>query len=539
MMSTLPPDLAPTAPHGAGPALEARDALPAGTRLHEFEIRGVLGVGGFGIVYRAWDTALEREVAIKEYLPSSLAARGEGAQVSLRSASDAQTYATGLRSFVNEARLLARFDHPALVQVYRFWEDNHTAYMVMPCYQGRTLQDTRRAMDRPPDEAWLRALVGPLLGALEVLHAQSCYHRDIAPDNILLQPDPAQPSGPGRPVLLDFGAARRVIADRTHDLTAILKPAFAPIEQYAESKHVLQGPWTDLYALGAVLYFCLSGKPPPPATARAVRDDLKPALEVGRVLAEAWPGLRYSPSLLQAIDAALALRPEDRPRTVAQWRALWEGEGIDLELAAPAPPVASGARVCEPSQDWASTLAQDPDEPPRSPPAARARWRWALAGGVLALCVLVGGVWSWRGWLWPVEPVTSSPPPQTVPEAAPHREATAAPATEAAVAAPATAPEPSARRSPATPPAPVRSPPPSSTSSSPVPRPATPTKPAAPQPAAGPSVPSSPREACGRRVLLALWRCLEEQCASERFASHPQCHKVREWAQNKRQEAGW
>ena len=209
-MSTLPPDFASSpAPSGTD-----HDALPPGTRFGEFEILRVLGVGGFGIVYLANDHSLEREVALKEYMPASLAARGAGPQITVRSSSFAETYAIGLRSFVNEARLLARFDHPSLVKVYRFWEDNATAYMVMPFLQGVTLRDTRRRMAHPPDEAWIRSVISPILSALELLHREGVYHRDIAPDNILLPPD-------GPPVLLDFGAARRVISDRTQSLTAI------------------------------------------------------------------------------------------------------------------------------------------------------------------------------------------------------------------------------------------------------------------------------------------------------------------------------
>ena len=145
-MSTHPPTLTkPSVP----PSGTDHDALPPGTRFGEFEILRVLGVGGFGIVYLAQDHSLEREVALKEYMPASLAARGAGPQITVRSSSFAETYAIGLRSFVNEARLLARFDHPSLVKVYRFWEDNATAYMVMPFLQGVTLRDTRRAHGAP------------------------------------------------------------------------------------------------------------------------------------------------------------------------------------------------------------------------------------------------------------------------------------------------------------------------------------------------------------------------------------------------------
>lgn len=146
---------------------EEHDALHPGTRLDEFEILRVLGAGGFGIVYLALDHVLMRQVAIKEYMPASLAARGKGAIVSVRSASLADTFATGLNSFFNEAQLLASFDHPALVKVHRFWKANGTAYMVMPYYPGQTLKEVCGAMRTAPDEAWLRSLVEPLLGALD------------------------------------------------------------------------------------------------------------------------------------------------------------------------------------------------------------------------------------------------------------------------------------------------------------------------------------------------------------------------------------
>ena len=150
----------------------------------------------------------------------------------------------GLHSFVNEAHLLASFDHPSLLKVYRFWEANGTAYMVMPYYQGVTLKRALAGLKAPPEESWLLRQLGQLLDALNVMHSEHCFHRDIAPDNILLLDD-------GTPLLLDFGAARRVIGDATHALTAFLKPGYAPVEQYAEMPSMKQGPWTDLYALGS------------------------------------------------------------------------------------------------------------------------------------------------------------------------------------------------------------------------------------------------------------------------------------------------
>ena len=233
------------------------DALSPGTRLDEFEILRVLGTGGFGIVYLARDHVLLRDVAIKEYMPAALAGRGEGVAVSLRAPGFADSFAKGLESFLSEARLLASFDHRSLVKVHRFWRSNATAYMAMQYYSGQTLKDARLHMDSPPDEAWLDAFIEALLGVLELLHGQGVYHRDISPDNILLLDD-------GRPVLLDFGSARRVMADSPQSFTAHLKPQFAPLEQYTEeSGGMRQGPWTDLYALGATLYFVLAGRAEP------------------------------------------------------------------------------------------------------------------------------------------------------------------------------------------------------------------------------------------------------------------------------------
>lgn len=282
--------------------MDGGNALPIGTRLGEFEIADVIGEGGFGIVYLAHDLSLDRRVAIKEYMPASLAARVRDVCVSIKSERHHDTFEAGRRSFVNEAKLLARYDHPALVKVYRFWEANGTAYMVMPYYDGTTLKEALRRRD-PPDEHWLRMLIQQLLEALALLHAERCYHRDIAPDNILLLSN-------DRPVLLDFGAARRVIGDMTQALTVILKPGFAPVEQYAEIPGVQQGPWTDLYALAAVVYYAIVGKAPAPSVARLMNDAVQP-------LADSVGG-RYSENFLRAIDRALSVRPEHRPQSVVE-----------------------------------------------------------------------------------------------------------------------------------------------------------------------------------------------------------------------------
>src|SRR5687768_1251025 len=181
--------------------------------------------------------------------------------------------------------------------------------MVMPFYEGRTLRDTLRQEGNPPPELRLKQLLQHLLDALEIIHTESCLHRDIAPDNILILKD-------GRPLLLDFGAARRVISDMTQNLTVILKPGYAPIEQYAEMKSMRQGAWTDIYALAAVIYFAITGKTPAPAVSRIISDSLEP-------LARSEHGQdRYSAAFLDAIDKGLAVKPEDRPQDIAAFRAL-------------------------------------------------------------------------------------------------------------------------------------------------------------------------------------------------------------------------
>ncbi|MDB5820933.1 MAG: septum site-determining protein [Rhizobacter sp.] len=290
----------------AAAAERDENALAAGTVLGEFEITEVLGIGGFGIVYLAIDHSLHRKVAVKEYMPTALAARQGPTEVRVKSPRHRDTFDAGLKSFVNEARLLAQFDHPALVKVYRFWEAHGTAYMVMPFYEGVTLKDTLAAMGEPPSEAWLRNLLAPLTEALQVIHSEQCFHRDIAPDNVILL------KGSNRPLLLDFGAARRVIGDMTQALTVILKPGYAPLEQYAEVPGMKQGAWTDVYALCAVVYYAIVGKTPPTSVGRLVNDNYVP-------LAEQRPG-QYSDRFLRAVDHGLVVRPEERTQSIEALR---------------------------------------------------------------------------------------------------------------------------------------------------------------------------------------------------------------------------
>jgi serine/threonine protein kinase len=284
------------------------DALPVGTRLSEFEVLGLLGVGGFGMVYQAFDHSLQRSVAIKEYLPVSLAGRAPANEVVVRDGSDPAAFQAGLQAFVAEARLLAQFDHPSLVKVFRYWEGYGTAYMVMPLYQGITLQAARRQMVSPPDEVWLRKVLWAILGALKTLHHGRAIHRDVSPDNIFLQDI-------GPPVLLDVGAARHASQGESQTGAAVFKLSYAALEQYAGTEDMRQGPWTDLYALAAVVHGLMCNKPPLPATFRAMRDRLPAVSRVADTVKEQF-GLAYSPAFTAAVDQALAIRPQDRPQSV-------------------------------------------------------------------------------------------------------------------------------------------------------------------------------------------------------------------------------
>jgi serine/threonine protein kinase len=289
---------------------EVHAVLPKGTKIAEFEITDVIGQGGFGIVYEAIDASLQRHVAIKEYMPSSLALRQSNGFVVARSPEHQESFDTGLRSFVNEARLLARFDHPSLLKVYRFWDERGTTYMVMPLYKGVTLKQALAKDPTLATEPWLTRILDGVTQALAMIHDADCYHRDIAPDNIMLVGDDAHP------VVLDFGAARRVITGMTQALTVILKPGYAPVEQYADSPDMKQGPWTDIYALGAVTYVAVCKKPPPPSVTRLLSDSYK------RLVDDTELRSRYSEQFLGAIDAALAVRPEQRPQTMLEFRTL-------------------------------------------------------------------------------------------------------------------------------------------------------------------------------------------------------------------------
>jgi serine/threonine protein kinase len=276
-------------------------ALLPGQQVFEYRVEKVLGGGGFGITYLAQDVNLQLPVAIKEYFPSSLAVRAPDQSVSVRSRDSATQFEWGLERFIDEARALASFKHPNIVRVLRYFKEHGTAYIVMEYESGDPLKSWL-AKQGSLDQKKLLQVIFPLLDGLETVHKLNFLHRDIKPDNIYIRAD-------GTPVLLDFGAARRVTANQ--DMTNIVSPGFAPFEQYHSKGK--QGPWTDLYSLGAVMYWMSTGNKPLESVSRALEDPMPKAVDSASHQA-------FGSALLQAIDWALSPRETDRPQQVAALR---------------------------------------------------------------------------------------------------------------------------------------------------------------------------------------------------------------------------
>src|SRR5262245_60082540 len=296
-------------------------ALPSGHELAgDYRIDRVLGAGGFGITYLADEMALARRVTIKEYFPSDFAHRNEALEAVPRSQTCAPDYRWGLDRFIEEAQTLARFDHRNIVRVYRYFRANNTGYMVLQFEQGTSLKAWLKGLGRRPRQNELDQIVAPLLDALETIHKADFLHRDIAPDNVIIRSD-------GSPVLIDFGSARRDLAQASQTVSALVKPGYSPYEQYAETGRQ-QGPWTDIYALSVTLYHAVTDRRPPDAPSRVIKDELVPAREAALG--------SYRPKFLTAIDRALALDIERRPPSIAAWRG---------DLLAPQPQQKKGARV--------------------------------------------------------------------------------------------------------------------------------------------------------------------------------------------------
>jgi serine/threonine protein kinase len=396
-------------------------ALPPGTVLREWRLEQVLGVGGFGIVYKGRGIYFDELVAIKEYFPSAISDRKDGDTVVPNDSNAEEVHALGLKKFVEEAKLLWNLSkptrHPNIVSVRSLFEINGTAYMVMDFEDGVPLSDLLKKRKKF-SEAELTDLVRPISEGLDRAHRVGVLHRDIKPPNILI-------SEGNRPVLIDFGSARFDTADATSTKVTFHTPPYAAIEQYVKTYE--QGPWTDIYALGVVLYECVTGTKPAEVLER-MHGGLDHPLAQGD-----WPD--FSRPFLRAVDAAMTIRPTDRPQSIPQWLALFDdenepygataGEGEATRFAAyespeivpvvPTPTLStSGAAVvkltepreepeedAKPAADAAVAKAakklkgkKEPEKP--QPKRAWSRQQMAMAAGA-ALVVVGGGAFA----LWP------------------------------------------------------------------------------------------------------------------------------------------
>ncbi len=296
--------------------------LKPGTILeNKYLIGRVLGQGGFGITYLAWDMNLNIKLAIKEYFPQDLATRASGhTEVSAYTGSMGSQYEYGLDKFLQEARTLAQFEeHPNIVSVRDFFKQNGTAYFVMSYVEGITLKEhmANSGGKLPVEQA--RGIMMPVMDALKEVHKVNVLHRDVSPDNIFINTK-------GQVILIDFGAARQAIGEKGQSLSIILKPGYAPEEQY-RSKGV-QGPWTDIYAVAATYYHLVTGSQPPEALERMVADDLVHPRQTGAELTETEE---------KALLKALAIRADDRFQSIADFQKGLQGS-IPVEIAAPPRP---------------------------------------------------------------------------------------------------------------------------------------------------------------------------------------------------------
>ncbi|HEY2872632.1 MAG TPA: protein kinase [Reyranella sp.] len=406
-------------------------ALPVGTLLGDYRLDSVIGHGGFGITYRAFDSQLAKVVAIKEYLPIEFAVR-QGGKVVPRSGRSAEDFAWGRERFLDEARALARFRHPHIVPVLRFLTANDTAYTVMEFEDGRSLGEMLGHSGRrlPPEE--VRRLAEGLLLGLGAVHAQGFLHRDIKPSNIIIRRD-------GVPILIDFGAARQAMGDRSRTLTSVLTPQYAPIEQYtAEGK---QGPWSDIYSASAVLHHAITGAPPPEAAGRIGKDTYRPLA--------GSEARSYDKAFLAAVDSALAFAPEQRPQSVAEWSKQF---GLSLPRAHDAPtqrmdqPAAGGT----PRLGGVSREAHEPLVPPPPPmPRQRSATPWILLALLLAVAATV---WRYQGEMrdlvMAVLPSSSPPAPSQASAPPPTPPAQTTPPTSSPPSPPTPPPTPASTQTP-------------------------------------------------------------------------------------------
>ena len=348
-----------------------------------------------------WDLNIQTRVAIKEFLPRDLAGRSaDRTTVAAHSGDDGAQFCFGLEQFLREARTLAQLDHPNIVRVRHFFEANGSAYLVMDYYQGFSLAEYLDQQGGRIPEEQAKQLMQPILDGLRAVHAKGFLHRDIKPQNIYLA---RLDSGGVRPILLDFGAARQAMGERSRSLSVVVSPGYAPFEQYHRKGH--QGPWTDVYSAAAVLYRMVTGEAPPEANERMVGDDLKPAAAFG-----------VSKRLSDALGETLAIAAEARPQTVQTFQGeLWSNPTPPVSPASPPPTPRATARAQHtPSPESGPGGAQN------APPKPRAGVWLAV---VLALGA-AGGGWFAR------QAATPEPAPRVSVEPAPTAKLTTpAPAT--------------------------------------------------------------------------------------------------------------
>lgn len=289
--------------------------LPHGTVLSDtYRIGRVLGrPGGFGVTYLAWDMHLQQRVAVKEYLPRDLVAREPATlAVTVHVPEQAANFNFGLDQFLAETRMIAKFDHPNIVRVRNFFRAHGTAYMVMDYYEGRSLGDYLGQLEGTVNAEAAASLLLPVLDGLQFVHDRGVLHRDVKPHNIYM-------TGAGRMILLDFGAARQAAGERVESMSVVLSEGYAPLEQY--QKNSPQGPWTDIYGVGATLYRMLKGVPPPVALDRLGADPLEGDLDLPERLAA-------------VLRKSLGLRPPERYATALEFRqALTEVLGLSDAVA--------------------------------------------------------------------------------------------------------------------------------------------------------------------------------------------------------------
>lgn len=282
-------------------------ALHPGYRFAHLEIQQAIGEGGFSIVYQAFDHRQQRFVAVKEYIPTTIAVRNADGLVMPRNPFLLPTFNAGREYFRQEAKILGCLDHPDIPQLFDFWQANGTAYISTPLYGGTTLKKRYAQNPALVTETWLRRLLASLLPTVAAVHRQGCLHRDISWDNIQIEEHQ-------RPILLDFGSACFQAESGAKKTNIVLKPGFSPVELYCNTREYAHGPWSDIYAIGALLSTLITGRLPPVSLTRSIEDRYQP-------LARCCP-TGYSRQFLRAIDGALGVHPADRPQDITTFARL-------------------------------------------------------------------------------------------------------------------------------------------------------------------------------------------------------------------------